>query len=81
MLIQNLVAVNINTLSQPGAYLMKPVCLKYVVCRNMQFIIQVGDNSLSLFSSSPEVDFVFEDFARLRLTGVNDNKDEDEPFC
>ncbi|XP_041820856.1 arrestin, beta 2b [Chelmon rostratus] len=32
-------------------------------------------------TSSPVDDFVFEDFARLRLTGMKDEKDEGEPFC
>lgn len=31
-------------------------------------------------TSSQVDDFVFEDFARLRLTGLNDDKDEDSPF-
>ncbi|XP_026208424.1 arrestin, beta 2b isoform X2 [Anabas testudineus] len=32
-------------------------------------------------TSSQVDDFVFEDFARLRLTGMKDDKDEDDPFC
>ncbi|XP_069033971.1 arrestin, beta 2b isoform X2 [Embiotoca jacksoni] len=32
-------------------------------------------------TSSQVDDFVFEDFARLRLTGLKDDKDEDLPFC
>uniref|UniRef100_A0A3Q1HBX3 Arrestin C-terminal-like domain-containing protein n=1 Tax=Anabas testudineus TaxID=64144 RepID=A0A3Q1HBX3_ANATE len=34
-----------------------------------------------LLPSSIVDDFVFEDFARLRLTGMKDDKDEDDPFC
>lgn len=59
-----------NTLNEPCAFLLKTSCLS------------PGDNIPSLFStSSPVDDFVFEDFARLRLTGMKDEKDEGEPFC
>lgn len=34
-----------------------------------------------MHTSSQADDFVFEDFARLRLTGMMDDKDEDKPFC
>ncbi|GAA6068578.1 arrestin, beta 2b [Tachysurus ichikawai] len=30
---------------------------------------------------SQDDDFVFEDFARLRLKGMKDDKDEDDHFC
>ncbi|KAF1380366.1 hypothetical protein PFLUV_G00162920 [Perca fluviatilis] len=32
-------------------------------------------------TSSPGDDFVFEDFARLGLTGITFDKDEGDPFC
>lgn len=42
----------------------------------------ICDTILPVFSTSPQADdFVFEDFARLRLTGIKDDKDEDDPFC
>uniref|UniRef100_A0A3B5BD28 Arrestin red cell isoform 1-like n=1 Tax=Stegastes partitus TaxID=144197 RepID=A0A3B5BD28_9TELE len=41
----------------------------------------VCDENLCLVSTSSQGDdFVFEDFARLRLTGLKDDKDEDTPF-
>lgn len=44
---------------------------------NMLCFIQLRDDTLCLFRSSSHIDdFVFEDFARLRLTGM---KDEDDP--
>ncbi|XP_070710428.1 arrestin, beta 2b isoform X2 [Pempheris klunzingeri] len=32
-------------------------------------------------NTSSQVDFVFEDFARLQLTGIQEDKDDNQPFC
>ena len=46
------------------------------------FLNQVADSVISLSLSTPSQvdDFVFEDFARLRLKSTKDDKDGD-PFC
>lgn len=48
----------------------------------MLFLNQVAVYIISLSLSTPSQvdDFVFEDFARLRLTSTKDDK-EGEPFC
>lgn len=35
----------------------------------------------SLFSYPQDDDIVFEDFARLRLKGLKDDKEDDEAYC
>uniref|UniRef100_A0A3B4XSE7 Arrestin beta 2 n=1 Tax=Seriola lalandi dorsalis TaxID=1841481 RepID=A0A3B4XSE7_SERLL len=47
----------------------------------VKLVVSLGGN-LSLFSSSSQGDdFVFEDFARLRLTGTKDHLGAEDPFC
>lgn len=54
-----------------------PLCTRKCVLGDVPLIVIVGH--LFSRSTSPQVDdFVFEDFARLGLTGI---KDEGDPFC
>ncbi|KAL4631402.1 beta-arrestin-2 [Arapaima gigas] len=43
--------------------------------------LMYGNSIGSKFNFSQDDDFVFEDFARLRLKGMKDDKDEDDHFC